>query len=125
MQKFSESQTQKIAKWLKVLAEPNRLLIFNQIMQGVECNCKLGLGLDLAPNLISHHLAVLRNASLIVAVHDKQDTRWIHYSINRENLKAIQETLFKFLSVERIQTGKPDCSPGIKEKQSIIQGVDQ
>ncbi len=34
----------QMAKWLKVLAEPNRLLIFHFLMEGVQCNCELGDG---------------------------------------------------------------------------------
>ena len=67
----------RMAKWLKVLAEPNRLLIFHLIMEGVQCNCELGSGLDIAPNLISHHLRVLREAGLVKA---DRKTPAVHFS---------------------------------------------
>ncbi len=60
----------RMAKWLKVLAEPNRLLIFHFLMEGVQCNCELGDGLQMAPNLISHHLRVLREAGLVDVERD-------------------------------------------------------
>ena len=37
-----------LAEKLKVLAEPNRLLIFNLLMEGVQCNCELGGNLQLS-----------------------------------------------------------------------------
>ena len=51
---------QTLADRLKVLAEPKRLLILHLLMEGVQCNCELGDALQMAPNLISHHLSVLR-----------------------------------------------------------------
>ncbi len=51
---------QVLAEYLRVLAEPKRLLIFHQIMEGVQCNCELGEALDMPPNLISHHIRILR-----------------------------------------------------------------
>ena len=49
-----------LARQLKVLAEPNRLRIVDLLMEGVQCNCELSGALGMAPNLISHHLRVLR-----------------------------------------------------------------
>src|SRR4030067_419980 len=79
----------QLAKWLKVLAEPNRLLIFHLLMEGVQCNCELGDGLQMAPNLISHHLRVLREAGLVDVERDALDARWVYYSINRAALEEI------------------------------------
>ena len=53
-----------LAGQLKVLAEPKRLHIVHMLMEGVQCNCELGDALEMAPNLISHHLRVLREAGL-------------------------------------------------------------
>jgi hypothetical protein len=35
----------QMAKWLIVLAEPKRLLIFHLLMESVQCNCEPGDGL--------------------------------------------------------------------------------
>ena len=53
---------QTLADRLKILAEPKRLLILHLLMEGVQCNCELGDALQMPPNLISHHLSVLRKA---------------------------------------------------------------
>ncbi len=77
---------QTLADRLKVLAEPKRLLILHFLMEGVQCNCELGDALQMAPNLISHHLKVLREAGL---VNDRRAGRWVHYSLRPEVMEEI------------------------------------
>ena len=100
-----------LAHTLKVLAEPNRLRIFDLLMQGVQCNCELGDALQMAPNLISHHLSVLRKAGLVNAERDEFDSRWIYYSVNRNALQDLRATLDAFLDPSRIQPRQPACGP--------------
>jgi ArsR family transcriptional regulator len=99
----------KMAKWLKVLGEPNRLLIFNFIMEGVQCNCDLGDGLQMAPNLISHHLKVMREAGLIEVERDAVDARWMYYSINRQTLEELNQALGIFFDPQRIKPRRLNC----------------
>jgi ArsR family transcriptional regulator len=107
----SQVNLERMAKRLKALAEPNRLLIFNFIMGGVQCNCELGNGLDMAPNLISHHMRVLREAGLIDVERDAQDARWIYYSINRQALEELNQALGIFFDPERIKPRRLTCGP--------------
>jgi ArsR family transcriptional regulator len=102
---------QRLAEWLKVLAEPRRLLIFNLLMQGVECNCELGEQLEMAPNLISHHLSVLRQAGLVDVERDALDGRWIYYSVNRTALNELNAAFGAFFDSARIQPRHPTCGP--------------
>jgi len=101
----------RMAKWLKVLAEPNRLLIFHFLMEGVQCNCELGDSLQMAPNLISHHLRVLREAGLIEVERDTQDARWIYYSINRQTLGELNQAWGTFFDPQRIKPRRLTCGP--------------
>lgn len=103
------NQYRSLSQTLKVLAEPNRLIIFDLLMQGVQCNCELADTLQMAPNLISHHLSVLRKAGLVNAKRDGFDSRWIYYSINRKALQALRATLDTFLDPARIQPRQPEC----------------
>ena len=102
---------QRLAEWLKVLAEPNRLLIFNFLMEGVQCNCELGGGLQMAPNLISHHLRVLREAGLIDVERDAQDARWMYYSINRQALEELNQAWGTFFDPQLIKPRRLTCGP--------------
>ena|SRR5579884_1422203 len=100
-----------LAGRLKALADPTRLRIFDLLMQGVQCNCELGDALDLAPNLISHHLRVLRQAGLITAERDPVDARWVYYAIDRPALAALSAQLGRFFDPDRIQEREPQCGP--------------
>jgi ArsR family transcriptional regulator len=100
-----------LADRLKVLAEPKRLLIFNLLMQGVQCNCELGDALQMAPNLISHHLSKLRQAGLVNVERDAIDARWVYYSINRAVLAELNAALGVFFDPARVQPRRPACGP--------------
>ena len=62
----------------KALADPTRLEILSILERNVRCNCHLQDLLDLAPNLLSYHLKILREAGLVVG---KRRGRWVDYSI--------------------------------------------
>ncbi len=102
---------QKLAAWLKVLAEPKRLLIFDLVMQGVQCNCELGEALDMPPNLISHHLRALREAGLVEVTRDEYDARWMYYAINRQALDALNAAFGGFFDPARIKPRRLTCGP--------------
>jgi ArsR family transcriptional regulator len=101
----------QLSNWLKVLSEPKRLLIFNLLMEGVQCNCELGEALQMAPNLISHHLSKLRDAGLVDVTRDDLDARWVYYSINQATLEDLNEVFKIFFDPVRIQPRKPACGP--------------
>jgi ArsR family transcriptional regulator, arsenate/arsenite/antimonite-responsive transcriptional repressor len=108
---FSLEDLQSFAEQLKVLAEPNRLLIFQLLMEGVQCNCELGGKLQMAPNLISHHLRVLREARLVNVERDPLDARWVYYSINRQTLEELKQVLGNFFDPQRIKPRQLNCGP--------------
>ena len=100
-----------LAVQLKVLAEPKRLLIVHLLMEGVQCNCELGDALKLPPNLISHHLRMLREAGLIDVERDAVDARWVYYSINRAALNELNTAFGSFFDPARIKPRRPTCGP--------------
>ena len=102
---------QNMAELLRVVAEPKRLLILDLLMQGVQCNCELGEALRLAPNLISHHLSVLRKAGLVNMERDALDARWVYYSINRGALDELNSAWDAFFNPSRILPRRPSCGP--------------
>jgi ArsR family transcriptional regulator len=101
----------KLSGFLKVLADPKRLLIIHLLMEGVQCNCELGEVLDMAPNLISHHLRVLRKAGLVDTERDPNDARWIYYSLNRQALAELNRVFGTFFDPARIKPRRPTCGP--------------
>jgi ArsR family transcriptional regulator, arsenate/arsenite/antimonite-responsive transcriptional repressor len=101
----------EIAKQLKVLSDPRRLQILDLLIDGVQCNCEIGDHLDMAPNLISHHIGVLRKAGIVLAERDPIDARWIYYSVNQDALASLSEVLSTFFDPARVKPRRPDCGP--------------
>lgn len=101
----------RLAQQLKALADPKRLLIVHMLMEGVQCNCELGDALQMAPNLISHHLRVLREAGLVNVERDALDARWVYYSINRQALDALNVAFGLFFDPARLKPRRPTCGP--------------
>ena len=100
-----------LAGQLKVLAEPQRLRILHMLMEGVQCNCELGDALDMAPNLTSHHLRVLREAGLVDVERDPDDARWVYYSLNLEALEKLDRDFGAFFDPSRIKPRRQTCGP--------------
>lgn len=107
---IAEQELEQITPIFKALGDPNRLRIFAQLMAGDTCNCELKDYLDLAPNLLSHHLKVLENTGLITSRRDVVDGRWIYYTVNREIVAGWHEWLATFFDPARVQT-RPLCGP--------------
>lgn len=95
----------------KILSERNRLLIMNLLMQGAQCNCEIGRNLQMAPNLVSHHMNVLRQAGLVDVERDAMDARWAYFSINRDRLDELHGLVDLFFDPARIQSRRADCGP--------------
>lgn len=65
----------------------------------------------MAPNLISHHLKVLREAGLVDIERDAQDGRWVYYSINRQALDELNQTFGSFFDPQQIKPRRLTCGP--------------
>ncbi len=116
---FSNEKIADFTRWLKVICEPNRLLLLEKIIEGVQCNCELGGALQMAPNLISHHLSVLREAGLIEAERDPVDARWVYYSINPKAMEELRSLFGDFFDTSRIQPRRLSCGPQATEEQRL------
>jgi ArsR family transcriptional regulator, arsenate/arsenite/antimonite-responsive transcriptional repressor len=62
----------------QALSEPARLEILEMLSPEVCCNCHFQEQLDLAPNLLSYHLKVLREVGLIEGT---KRGRWVDYAL--------------------------------------------
>jgi len=102
---------EEIVAVLKALVDPNRLRIFDLLMQGDTCNCELNEKLGLPPNLLSHHLRVLRDAGLVHSRRDAVDGRWIYYAVNKKAVARWRAWFSEFLDPERIEERSVLCGP--------------
>jgi ArsR family transcriptional regulator len=53
------------AERFRALADPARLTILSELHRGTSCVCELAPKLGMAPNLLSYHLRILREAGLV------------------------------------------------------------
>src|SRR5665213_2786214 len=72
-----------LARFLKLLAEPNRLRILTLLAAGEQCVCDIETALAMPQNLVSHHLAGLKRAGLIVG---RREGTWVYYRIEPQTL---------------------------------------
>jgi ArsR family transcriptional regulator len=110
MVELTENKLKEIVIILKALGEPNRMRIIAELMKGDSCNCELQDNLNLAPNLLSHHLRVLSRAGLVNSRRDQIDGRWIYYSVDREAAASWQSWFSEFLDPSRISE-RTVCGP--------------
>jgi ArsR family transcriptional regulator len=61
----SDETGERVADEFGALADPARLAILRELRRGRTCVCELAPRLGIAPNLLSYHLRVLREAGLV------------------------------------------------------------
>lgn len=84
------SDIESRAQVFKALSDQLRLAILDQLAGGPRCVCDIRDELDIAGNLLSHHLKVLRQAGL---VHSERDGRWVIYALDEEGLAQVRDAL--------------------------------
>lgn len=72
------------------LGDPIRLRVLDALRGGVRCVCELRKEIDVAPNVLSYHLKVLRDAGLVAAT---RRGRWVDYRLADAALAAIQDVV--------------------------------
>ncbi len=122
---LSKEQIGSLVRWLKVISEPNRLALLEKIIEGVQCNCELGDALQIAPNLISHHLSVLREAGLLDVERDPIDARWAYYSINMKAMEELKQVFGAFFDPDRIQPRRIVCGPQAEKQRLSLLKLDK
>lgn len=76
---------------LKVLANPDRLLLLCQLTQGEFCVSELASLLNIMQPTLSQQLGVLRDEQL---VNTRRDGKQIYYSIASKEAMAVLEVLY-------------------------------
>lgn len=78
------------ASVLSALGDPIRLRILDELGACEQCVCDLQDAIDIAPNLLSYHLRVLREAGLVTAT---RRGRWVDYALAPRAGELIKQAL--------------------------------
>ncbi len=75
------------AAGFSALGDPIRLRVLTELADGQRCVCELLEEIDIAANLLSYHLRVLREAGLVGAT---RRGRWVDYRLAADGLEALR-----------------------------------
>lgn len=90
---------------LSAISDPVRWSVLRRLSLKDECVCDLQEALDVAPNLLSYHLKVLRDANLVTAT---RRGRWMDYALT----PGVYDTLIAALPVNSADESDSACSSG-------------
>jgi ArsR family transcriptional regulator len=77
-----------------IISERTRLKIITLLKAQELPASKINQKLHLPQNIVSHHLMILRTNG---ALDQRHEGRFIYYSVNRKNLKALNDSLKELL----------------------------
>lgn len=75
--------TDNILALIKALSDGNRLKIFEMLMNGETCACKILENLEITQSTLSHHMRVMVDSGLVKA---RKDGQWMRYSIDETSM---------------------------------------
>lgn len=81
---------ESVAPGFSALGDPIRLRIVDLLAGGRMCVCELLESIDAAPNLLSYHLRVLRDAGLVNAA---RRGRWVDYTLSNDALRRLRSAI--------------------------------
>lgn len=101
---MSPAQEDHAAALIAVVAEPVRWRILNRLAaSGMQCVCDLLPVGGVAPNVLSYHLKVLREAGLVTAT---KRGRWVDYALTSDAHERITAALPTSVTVQDPQTAE-------------------
>lgn len=96
--KKAEKELALTVKFLKLIAEENRLKIVCLLAQSELCVCDIWSALNIPQNLTSHHLKALKKYGLISS---RKDGLNVYYSLDTKALKVSKKLLGEFLTARK------------------------
>jgi ArsR family transcriptional regulator len=81
------------ARRYAALGDPARLAILERLRRDTRCLCEMQDELRMAPNLLSYHMRILREAGLVTG---RRNGRRIEYRIVPEGFEALRADLESF-----------------------------
>jgi ArsR family transcriptional regulator len=88
--RLESTSLEAAAAGFSALGDPVRLHILADLGEGERCVCELLEQIDIAPNLLSYHLRVLREAGLVAA---SRRGRWVDYRLEVDAIDALRSAI--------------------------------
>ena len=105
-QPIDPTVAERVYPLFKLLSDHNRFKIFTLLLQGELCVCDIEQQTQLAQNLVSHHLRVLKEAGLITS---RRDSRWVYYAINKAELGQVYPLVSALFNPELVSDHQTKC----------------
>ena len=90
MARPSTFEIARSARAFHALSDPIRLRLVDLLREGERCVCELTDALELGQSRLSFHLAVLKEAGLVL---DRREGRWVYYRLNPEQMERLAGAL--------------------------------
>ena len=102
-------QAGQVVSLLKVIGNPDRLLLLCQMLQGEYSVGELEEMLDIHQPTLSQQLGVLRNEGLVAT---RRDGKYIYYSVAHPHVQVILETLHRLYCTTPTSTASTSAKNG-------------
>lgn len=107
---WMRSQAAQVVSLLKVIGNPDRLLLLCQMLQGEYSVGELEELLDIQQPTLSQQLGVLRNEGLVAT---RRDGKYIYYRVSHPHVQVILEVLHQlYCSASPQSNSKPANDKG-------------
>lgn len=82
---------------LKALADEIRIKIIQLLSSGPLCACDLQASFQVTQPTLSYHLKQLTDCDMVIA---EREGRWMHYTLNREQVRALMNFITVSVSAD-------------------------
>ena len=104
---WMRSQAAEVVSLLKVIGNPDRLLLLCQMLQGEYSVGELEQLLDIQQPTLSQQLGVLRNEALVAT---RREGKYIYYRVSHPHVQVILEVLHQLYCSASPQTNSKHAS---------------
>lgn len=95
VQPLEVDDSQRMAEFFGVLADPTRLQLISLLSGAESCVCDLAVNLSVSESAVSHQLRALRNARL---VRYRKEGRQVFYRLHDHHIFDLYETVREHLT---------------------------
>ena len=86
----TDAEARSAVELLAAAADPVRWAVLRRLASGQACVCDLQAHVSVAPNLLSYHLKVLREAGLVTT---SRRGRWVDYDLAPDAWQQLTDAL--------------------------------